>query len=313
MNLSCATSPHEVQTTSPLAQSQTNLSDLQSVQTCDITASSGLQADATKFMEEVEEIASTIPAVISTMTVLIVLDSVDSSERMPLDLTKILEAFETDEIQQFISDVTGDSKAIYTSSKRTFNNSIVFKCRNVPTEDGTVLDKQAVKVFCNGNVHITGVKRIQDALYLGDVFVTMIELMYGGDGLSKMFSFKSFDVQLINLYFQVPLSLSDKVLDLVKVKEYLQRETPYYVCYNTERHAGVIVKAVEFTLLVFDTGNVIISSIKRPSQLAVVRDFIKEHIIGLPNCGTLVEKEVLKYGCKRPKRDFDYSQYLVLK
>ncbi len=264
-------------------------------------------------MEEVEEIASTIPAVISTMTVLIVLDSVDSSERMPLDLTKILEAFETDEIQQFISDVTGDSKAIYTSSKRTFNNSIVFKCRNVPTEDGTVLDKQAVKVFCNGNVHITGVKRIQDALYLGDVFVTMIELMYGGDGLSKMFSFKSFDVQLINLYFQVPLSLSDKVLDLVKVKEYLQRETPYYVCYNTERHAGVIVKAVEFTLLVFDTGNVIISSIKRPSQLAVVRDFIKEHIIGLPNCGTLVEKEVLKYGCKRPKRDFDYSQYLVLK
>lgn len=253
------------------------------------------------------------------MTVLIVLDSVDSYERMPLDLTKILEAFEMEDIQKFIFDVTGDSKAIYTSSKRTFNNSIVFKCRNVPTDDGTVLDKQAVKVFCNGNVHITGVKRIQDALYLGDVFVTMIELIYGGDGLSKMFSFKGFDVQLINLYFQVPLSSSNsdcekaQVLDLVKVKEYLQRETPYYVCYNTERHAGVIVKAVEFTLLVFDTGNVIISSIKQPSQLAVVRDFIKEHIIGLPNCGALIEKSVVKYACKKPKRDFDYGQYLVLK
>lgn len=270
---------------------------------------SHLQEDATKFMQQIHTIAETIPATVSTMTILLVLNQ-------PLNLQKILEQFTTGTIQTFLSEVTGDAKSIYTSSKRSFNNSLVFKCKGVPTDNNTTLDKQAVKVFCNGNVHITGVKNITDALYLGDLFITMIELMYGGNGASNMFTFSRFEVQLVNLYFQLPLLSSDKLLNLTKVMLYLQQNTPYFVCYNTERHAGVIVKAVEFTLLIFSSGNVIISSIKQASQLQVVRDFIQEHVICLSSrTDTLVDKPLLlgnKY-IKRPKPNFDYNKYIVLK
>lgn len=263
-------------------------------------------------MQQIHTIAETIPATVSTMTILLVLNH-------PLNLNKILEEFPTDTIQTFLLEVTGDAKSIYTSSKRPFNNSLVFKCKSIPTDNNTILEKQAVKVFCNGNVHITGVKNITDALYLGDLFVTMIELMYGGNGASNMFTFSRFEVQLVNLYFQLPLLSTpgnDKLLNLTQVMLYLQQNTPYYVCYNTERHAGVIIKAIDFTLLIFSSGNVIISSIKDPSQLQVVRDFIQKHIICLSSCtDTLVDKPLLlgnKY-IKRPKPDFDYSKYIVLK
>ena len=244
-------------------------------------------------------------ASISTMTILLVLDK-------SVNLTKVLDEFKTDNIQDFICEVTGDKNSITTSSKRPFNNAVVFNCRKIYTDDGTLLEKQAVKVFCNGNIHITGVKNVLDALYLGDVFVTMLEIMYGGDGMSSMFTFTRFDVQLVNLYFQVPLPSVKQVLDLRKVKDVLQKTTPYYVCYNTERHAGVIVKATDFTLLIFDSGNVIISSIKEPYQLQIVKGFVQEHIIGLPSKDTVLNKPD-KYS-KRAKQDpFDYGSYLVLK
>lgn len=243
------------------------------------------------------------------MTVLLVLNQT-------LNLQKILQEFTTETIQTFLLEVSGDAKSIYTSSKRPFNNSLVFKCANVPTDDGRVLNKQAVKVFCNGNVHITGVKNITDALYLGDLFVTMIELMYGGNGVSNMFTFLRFEVQLVNLYFQLPLLTNDKLLDLTKVMQYLQQNTPFFICYNTERHAGVIVKAIDFTLLIFGSGNVIISSIKEPSQLKVVRDFIQEHVIHLSSKVELLVDKPLLVGNKYAKRrnpNFDYNKYIILK
>lgn len=244
------------------------------------------------------------------MTILLVLNH-------PLNLNKILEMFSSETIQSFLLEVTGDTQSIYTSSRRPFNNAVVFKCKGVPTDNNTILDKQAVKIFCNGNVHITGVKNITDALYLGDLFATMIELMYGGIGGSYRYTFSRFEVQLVNLYFQLHLvDSNDKLLNLSKVMQYLQNNTPYYACYNTERHAGVIVKAVEFTLLIFSSGNVIISSIKEPSQLEVVRDFIQEHIICLPSqTDMIVDKPLLLCNShhKRPKPDFDYNKYIVLK
>ena len=283
------------------------MSDLQSEQIM-TTNVSNLQTNATVYMERINAIASTIPATVSTMTVLLVLNQ-------PLDLNKVLEDFKSDDIQNFIYEVTGDSKSVYTESKRPFNNSLVFKCKGVPTNDGTVLDKQAVKVFCNGNVHITGVKKITDALYLGDVFATMLELVYGGDGISNMFTFTSFDVQLVNLYFQLDMPSKDKLFDLSKVKDLLTSTIPYFVCYNTERHAGVIIKAVEFTLLIFNSGNVIISSIKHPVQLEIVRDFIKNNIVNLPKQVALLDKPsaMTHNYIKRAKQDFDYSKYIILR
>ena len=267
-------------------------------------------------MTNIKVIVEDIPATISTMTVLVKLDFEDDFR---WNLEMILNEFSTDFIQQFIEDVTGSRETIFTSAKKHFHNSIVFKTKGVPTDNGCVLKKQSVKIFCNGNMHITGVKDVRDALYLASVFTTMIELVYGGDGISGMFKVKSYDVQLINFYLTIPTKVDavvshKKVLDLQKVREVLQSTTPYYVCYNTERHPGVIVKALDFTLMVFDSFNVLISSIKSVEQLEVARSFVKEHVFNLVNVDGCCVNAPLS-NCKKCKVDssFDYNKYVVFK
>jgi len=267
-------------------------------------------------MTAIKTIVDDLPATISTMTILVKLDFEDDFR---WNLEMILKEFSAELVQQFIQDVTGTRETIFTSAKKQFHNSIVFKTKGVPTSHGHVLNKQSVKIFCNGNMHITGVKDVRDALYLASIFTTMIELIYGGTGISGMFSVKSYDVQLINLYLTIPTHMdvvggNKKVLNLHKVREVLQETTPYYACYNTERHPGVIIKAVDFTMMVFDSFNVLISSIKSVEQLEAARSFLKEHVFSLVNvdgCCT----EVALNNSKKCKVDssFDYSKYVVLK
>ncbi len=263
-----------------------------------------------EFMKSIMEIACTIPAKVSTITIAVRTDA------NGFKLEKIIKEFDSYNIQDFIYEVTGNKNNIVISTRKQFNNSIIFKCNNIPTdEDGYVLDKQAVKVFCNGSLHITGVKNINDALYLAEVFVTMIELMYGGDGRSSMFKIIGFEVQLINFYFKLPGMMDDKdsILVLVEVMKKLRQTTDYSVTYNNERHAGVIVRSPTFSLLIFDTGNVIICSIKDPIELTEAKEFIQTKIFSLTddcmnkrNCSVYKKHE-------KDKNNFDYAKYLVLK
>jgi TATA-box binding protein (TBP) (component of TFIID and TFIIIB) len=263
------------------------------------------QGDA--FMTEILNIASQVPAQISTITISIKIDN-------EFNLARITSDFENSTIQDFIYAITGNKQSIEISNKKQFNNSIIFKCNNIPTDtDGYILDKQAVKVFCNGSLHITGVKDIKDALYLAEVFTTMIELVYGGDGVSNMFNIVGFEIQLMNFYFKLPGMVDGKVLRLVDVLKYLRKNTKYAISYNNERHAGIIIRSPTFSLLIFDTGNVIICSIKETSQLVEAREFILHKLYVLPE-KFIIDKECISR--KRHKKDdpeFDYSKYLVLK
>lgn len=264
------------------------------------------QAD--EFMTDILTIASTIPAKVSTITIAI------TTASKGFDLTKILEEFDTSEIKDFIYDVTGAKDSIVVSNKKKFSNSIIFKCNNIPTEeDGYVLLKQAVKVFCNGSLHITGVKDIKDAIYLAEVFLTMLELMYGGDGLSHMFAITGFEVQLMNFYFKLPSMLNGFVLQLVEVRNCLRQTTNYSVSYNNERHAGVIIRSPTFSLLVFDTGNVILCSIKDSSQLREAKDFIEDKILLLPDQYSIKKECITCNKQRKEDKAFDYANYLVLK
>lgn len=265
------------------------------------------QAD--EFMTNILAIASTIPAKVSTITIAV------NTASQGFDLSKILEEFNTLKIKEFIYDVTGAKDSIVVSNKKQFFNSIIFKCNNIPTEeDGYILVKQAVKVFCNGSLHITGVKNIKDAIYLAEVFLTMIELMYDGDGLSYMFKITGFEVQLMNFYFKLSGMLNGYVLRLVDVRNCLRQNTSYSVSYNNERHAGVIIRTPTFSLLIFDTGNVIVCSIQDTLQLKEAKDFIQNNIVSLPSL-CLIKKDCIV--CKKQRKDrdkvFDYANYLVLK
>lgn len=262
------------------------------------------QGDA--FMSEILSIASEIPAQISTITISIKIDK-------ELNLAIIASEFDTSTVKDFIYEITGNKQSIEISKKKQFNNSIIFKCSNIPITDDYILDKQAVKVFCNGSLHITGVKDIKDALYLAEVFTTMIELMYGGDGGSEMFKILGFDIQLMNFYFRLPGIIDGKVLRLVDVLNYLRTNTEYAASYNNERHAGIIIRTPTFSLLIFDTGNVIICSIKEISQLMEAREFMHHKLFNLPEEFKIDKECISRKRRKEDGNDFDYSRYLVLK
>ena len=265
-----------------------------------------LQQQSNDVMNDMLNIASHISAQVSTITISITTDK-------EFDLTIIKEEFNSLRIQDFIYDITGNRNSIVISNKRRFNNSIIFKCYDVPTnEEGYVLNKQAVKVFCNGSIHITGVKHINDALYLVEVFTTMIELIYRGDGISGMFCITGFDIQLMNFYFKLPKMDDNRVLKLVDVLQYLRQNTNFAVSYNNERHAGIIIRSPTFALLIFDTGNVIICSIKDASQLLEAREFIEDKIYLLSD-RFCITKEPTSKRRRKENVDFDYAKYLVLK
>lgn len=266
-----------------------------------------LKKQGNEFMTEILSIAAGIGAQVSTITISIKVDK-------EFNLDKIILEFENSTIKNFIYAVTGNKQSIEISNKKQFNNSIIFKCNNIPTEeDGHILDKQAVKVFCNGSLHITGVKNIKDALYLAEIFTTMIELVYGGDGISDMFRVVGFEIQLVNLYFRLPGIVDGKVLTLVEVLKYLRKNTEYAVSYNNERHAGIIIRSPTFSLLIFDTGNVIICSIKEVSQLMEAKEFIKEKLFVLPEKLKIDKENISRKRQKMSDTEFDYSKYLVLK
>jgi TATA-box binding protein (TBP) (component of TFIID and TFIIIB) len=270
------------------------------------------KTEASIFMNDLIHSASKFPISLSTMTVLIMVNK-------HVSLKLLTEKIDDPIIQNFITDVTGSAQNITLSnSKKTFSNALVFKCCNIPTDHGTLLKKQAVKVFCNGNIHITGVKSTIDAIYLADVFVTLLELVYGGTGLDEMFQITAFDVQMINYCFKINDICIDTVISLTMLQQELNINTPYFSSYNSERHAGVIVKAPMFSFLIFQSGNVIIS-LQKGFQIVkaytFIDDFLKAHI---RKCIISKPKPPPRATCKKGGKMkkikmFDYGDYLVLK
>jgi TATA-box binding protein (TBP) (component of TFIID and TFIIIB) len=265
---------------------------------------------AEEFMEKLHQVSDKLPVKLSTMTVLVTTTCTSF-------LDSLLNVFKSSEIQSFVRDVTGDESNITMSPKQNaFLNSILFTCNNICTDHGTQLVKQSIKVFCNGNMHITGVKCIKDALYIADVFSTMIELVCGGNGVSEMFNITGFDIQLINYCYTLPSIPVGHIICLNTLYSFFTKNTSYYAAYNTERHSGIIVKAPHFCVLIFASGNIILSSIKTPEQLdeaySFSDSFMKEYAISCIIKDTFQknERNSKKLNCK--SGSFDYGKYLVL-
>lgn len=240
-------------------------------------------------MQEFRNAAAQVPATLTTMTIFIKV--ADESSSINLDLQSVKDNFLSEAGQRLIQHITGDPHEIRLISNKVFHNALTFKC----------CDKQAVKIFTNGNMHMTGIKDIMDAVCLADIFAEIINCY----GSAPKFAF---DIQLAN-FCHVLANIAPNRLDLSKLESALKSKTPYSTFYNTERHAGIIIRAVDFTLLVFDSGNTIISSLKKPQELQQAGEFIKAHLAPLA-----IECVVAASLCTSThKRKFDYSQYLVLK
>jgi TATA-box binding protein (TBP) (component of TFIID and TFIIIB) len=232
---------------------------------------------------------------VTTMTVGISL--AHEHEFLNLDeiATAVMEPSQT--LADFMNQVIG-GPVIYNKNKRSFNNSIILK---LPT-------KQSVKIFCNGTLHITGFKKVQDAVEMADMFTVLMELALGRSGINQDFRISGFDVQLINACF-CPPCFKDQKINLTTLQKYLKEKSMFYSTYNTDRHAGVMVKAPEFTLLIFESANIIITSVKAPHQLRLAYDYINPFLE--THHDMLIQDQTIT-NVKSTKK-FDYSSYVVLK
>lgn len=222
-----------------------------------------------------------------------------------IELDKVTQAITNppQDIKNFMDQVLG-GPLHRDVSKRNFNNSVIIKMPK--TQDRK---QQAIKVFCNGSLHITGFKHVKDAIEVGDVFTTLMELIHGGRGIDGMFKMVSFDVQLINACFKHPSVTANHVINLEAFYQQLRKHINYYSTFNTDRYAGVIIKAPDFNVLVFESGSIILTSIKTPDQLKEAFVFIDGFLCKYHR--EFVERKT--HSTTVPKPAFNYSDYLVLK
>ena len=247
---------------------------------------------AKAFQRSFTALANTLPATITTMTVLM-----KPTTPTQVDLSDLETQFNTPTTKALVSEITGDPKDI-NLKPTVFHNSLIFKCRA----------KEAVKLFTNGNMHVTGVQDLTDAVALADVLSNLTNQICDTQPYGSSPEF-TYEVQMINLCYQIPSLQTPQKLDLSKLLTLLTSNTPYSAFYNTERHAGIILRAPTFTLLIFQSGKIILSSIQNSTQLEDAKIFIQNSVNELAEQCVVTEAQPLW----SKKRKFDYSQYLVLK
>jgi TATA-box binding protein (TBP) (component of TFIID and TFIIIB) len=239
---------------------------------------------------------------VSTMTIAFTLDA-------PIDLNLVTLQFPTPLIQDFIIAVMQSHEALQMKTKgKNFSNSVVFKYNFPPNPSSS----KAVKVFCNGSLHLTGFKNIEDALEAADIFATLLELVAGGSGVTDMYNVTTFTIQLINAYYKIPQVSEKHQIIMDEYYTLLSKYTEFYTSYNSDHYAGIMLKTPEFSVMTFYSGSIIISSISTPKQLEqaiiYISTFTDKHI---DECitTTILDKT------KKRKLDatFDYGKYIILK
>lgn len=266
-----------------------------------------------RMQEEAERIKQTLQKLpnvrITTMTIGVVLSET-------FDLKNIDESFHTSRVQDFIKDVMESADAIRLTTGRNFNNSRILKIRfqenHQDTHQGPSPTKheQAVKIFCNGSLHLTGFKTLEKCLYTAEIVATMLELMQGGPGYLDKFQITNFDVQLINACFQAPIP-PNTYISLPDFHRALSAFSDFYTSYNNDHYAGVVLKSPEFTIMTFDSGNIMISSITTMDQLEKAYEYIINFVT--KNTAKFMVVDRPKQILKRTDPNFDYGKYIILK
>lgn len=196
----------------------------------------------------------------------------------------------------------------------------------------------AIKIFSNGNLHITGVQSVVTAILYGQVVQNLFHDFYLGKSLINI---SYFNIQLINGCFKIHIPC-EKVLCLKtlysKFDEYLGRSSSQIqsCIFNIDHHPGVRVKFNPITeqslsnpsplpiaqknkkthlcsIIVFESGSVLINAFLSGHELSCAHSFITKFICeqGDSIFKHQVEKpKNLNRKRKRNSTPFDYSKYI---
>lgn len=259
------------------------------------------------------------PAYVTTITVCVALSKEVQNIYRIVDAYKEAMASEDHVMRTFVDSVFGGADNFYpkklrenqTDDKKLFLNCVIFTL-NIPDTKGVV----SVKCFTNGNLHITGVKSIRMALTVAESFCMFFSLIDDAESIVPSYSVQDFTVQLINAHFA--LDVENGGLKLDKLFKLLLEKTEHLSMYNSDRHAGVMVKMLmdnmkTVTIIVFDTGNILICAFCSSEEYLLawqfITSFISKHWRQIWSDRKLPHKHV----SAKKKSGFDYGKYIILK
>lgn len=209
-----------------------------------------------------------------------------------------------------------------SKTKQSFLNCVIFSLR-LPDDENEDTKKKGVvsiKCFTNGSLHITGVKTINSAIAISKAFCILYDIVHGSseDALYQIVSFK---VQLINSHFSI--DVGDGCISLDKLFRFLLSNTEHMCMYNSERHAGVLIKILlnnmrYVSVIVFDTGNILVSAFCDEEEFTLAWNFVIDFLSKYWNdiwIDTKIQVDMKVGRGKKMKqgKGFDYGKYIVLK
>lgn len=224
---------------------------------------------------------------ISTITALVTLNK-------RVNLNTVQSGIKLDNSQLFIKDVIGHIKL---KENNNFHNSLLLR-----------IGKQTIKIFTNGNLHITGYKKANDIIYISNVICVLLEICNGGSGLETIYKMEKLKIELVNVCFKMDIDDNEKV----SLKDYhrnLKKYTNYYTSYDADHYAGVILKTPDYTVLTFESGQIIIS-VKDNIEIIVEAYGTIMEFINSKKDNFITIKSICS---SKRKGDFDYNDYRILR
>jgi TATA-box binding protein (TBP) (component of TFIID and TFIIIB) len=183
-----------------------------------------------------------------------------------------------------------------------FYNCVVLCCNNGAS------GKIATKIFRNGNLHITGAKRIAVAYDYARVVEEML-LKYDKKSGSD-YTITKYTVQLMNACMKIEMA-TGKCFCLKTLFTLLEKESNHFCIFNNDHHPGIRMKfkhesGRRSSIMIFRGGSVLFNAVLSGDELAeaykFINEFIDVHFI-----------DVVKVSVQKTpsdKKKFDYSLYI---
>jgi TATA-box binding protein (TBP) (component of TFIID and TFIIIB) len=201
-----------------------------------------------------------------------------------------------------------------------FYNSVLLTKQDPKESDEEESDRKcgvstvAIKIFSNGNLHMTGVKSVKHSLQLGHTISRLLNKIFDVD--SDGYEVEDFDIQLRNGCFRFEMEKLSYISlpDMLKV---LLDTTKHFCIFNNDSHAGLRIKITNeecetTSIIVFESGNVLLNAFKTGSDLMNAFRFISDFIN--QNINIIIKQSTPEAPSScTPSKDFDYTKYIILK
>jgi TATA-box binding protein (TBP) (component of TFIID and TFIIIB) len=188
--------------------------------------------------------------------------------------------------------------------KCKFYNCVVLCCDN-----GT--GKIAIKIFRNGNLHITGAKTIQIAYNHASVISDML-MKYDKNIVqsSNAYNIINYKIQLMNGCMKIIIE-EGKGICLKTLFTILSQDTNHFCIFNNDHHPGIRMKfkhtsGRRSSIMIFQRGSILFNAVLSGDELfesySYITTFINTHFTDVVKASV---KKITK-----SKTKFDYSMYI---